>query len=112
MLGVFLVVFSYRSAFSLLNSLRNPFSWTRDRINVDMLMASTDMCLFTVLRGTFAKPKHVSFRGDAKRGIKRESAWRTSALKREASKRISAIDPVLKNSKRELIVELGDCREL
>mmetsp|Transcript_9414 Transcript_9414/g.22239 ORF Transcript_9414/g.22239 Transcript_9414/m.22239 type:complete len:404 (+) Transcript_9414:561-1772(+) len=51
--GTFLMLFSYRTAFAIITKLRNPFSWTKDRIEVDALMASTDLNLFTQLRLSF-----------------------------------------------------------
>jgi hypothetical protein len=53
MIGVFVVVASFRTAFSLLSRLRNPFSWTRDRIKIDSLLASTDHAIFVLLRANF-----------------------------------------------------------
>jgi len=53
LVGSFLMIFSYRSAYSIIFKLRNPFSWMKDRINVDELLASTEMCLFTQLRVSF-----------------------------------------------------------
>jgi Bestrophin, RFP-TM, chloride channel len=53
MIGVFVVVASFRTAFSLLSRLRNPFSWTRDRIKIDSILASTDHAIFVLLRANF-----------------------------------------------------------
>ncbi|KAL3930329.1 MAG: hypothetical protein SGBAC_011814 [Bacillariaceae sp.] len=41
------------TAFVIIIKLRNPFSWTKDRIQVDELLASTDLNLFTTLRLSF-----------------------------------------------------------
>lgn len=53
LIGVFVVTASFRTAYSLLARLRNPFSWTRDRIKVDSLLASTDRTVFAILRASF-----------------------------------------------------------
>lgn len=47
------MIFSYRSALAIVARLRNPFSWNKDRINVEELIASTEVNLFTVLRISF-----------------------------------------------------------
>ena len=48
-IGVFILVLSMRVALSFVTRLRNPFSMTSDRINVDCLMASTDRAVFSFL---------------------------------------------------------------
>lgn len=55
LIGVFVLVSSFRTAYSLLVRLRNPFSWTNDRIKVDNLLASTDRAIFALLRSNFKK---------------------------------------------------------
>lgn len=56
--GVFLLVLAYRTALALLVRLRNPFSWTSDRIKVDNLLASTDRSTFAMLRSSFQTAVH------------------------------------------------------
>lgn len=51
--GVFLLLLSFRTAFTLLMRLRNPFTWSPDCIRVDNLMASTDRTIFATLRSAF-----------------------------------------------------------
>ena len=51
--GVFLLLFAFRSAFSMITNLRNPFSWTVERIKVESLLASTDRTIFATLRANF-----------------------------------------------------------
>ena len=53
MIAVFAMVASFRTAYSLLARLRNPFSWSRDRISIDSLLASTDRTIFVSLRANF-----------------------------------------------------------
>jgi hypothetical protein len=58
MIGVFVLVASFRTSFSLLSRLRNPFSWTQDRIKIDSLLASTDRATFILLHSNFrAQPR-------------------------------------------------------
>jgi hypothetical protein len=57
LVGVFLPLMEYRSAVSRIRRIRNPRSWTRDRIKVDMLLTSTDMCLFAVMGSAFKDVK-------------------------------------------------------
>jgi len=51
--GVFFQTLALRSAYGLIVRLRNPFSWTIDRIRVDSLMAYSDMAIFVGLRAMF-----------------------------------------------------------
>jgi hypothetical protein len=114
--GLFLVLFSYRSAFSMMSRLRNPFSWCKDRIKVDMLLASTDMCLFTALRSSFeSQPelaeKKIDFKLSAKMaGQKRLTLASSIRTKRESARR-STIITAMRNPKREYLMELSECRE-
>jgi hypothetical protein len=57
LIGVFVLVASYQTSYCLFSRLRNPFSWDKDRIKVDSLMASTDQATFAVLRATFRPDK-------------------------------------------------------
>jgi len=52
-IGVFVLVCSMRVALSFVTRLRNPFSWTADRIKVDSLMAGSDRTVFAFLRARF-----------------------------------------------------------
>ena len=52
-MGVFIVTLALRSAYGLLMRLRNPFSWTVDRIRVDSLLASLDRSIFVHMRSMF-----------------------------------------------------------
>eukprot|EP00978_Attheya_sp_CCMP212_P048480 scaffold527263_cov63-Attheya_sp.AAC.1 len=58
-IGVFLLLFAFRSAFSMITNIRNPFSWTADRIKVESLLASSDSCIFATLRANFDGPSMV-----------------------------------------------------
>jgi hypothetical protein len=65
MLGVFVLLASYQTAYCLIVRLRNPFTWNKDRIKVDSLMASTDRATFALLRATFRSdtPNSVQTKG-------------------------------------------------
>jgi len=52
-IGVFVLVCSMRVALCFVTRLRNPFSWTADRIKVDSLMAGSDRTVFAFLRARF-----------------------------------------------------------
>jgi hypothetical protein len=125
--GLFLVLFSYRSAFSMISRLRNPFSWCKDRIKVDMLLASTDMCLFTVLRSAFESEPVASKKVDCRLStemagqkgplLASSKTWASSKAlassfrtKRETARR-SSIITALRNPKREHLMELSEMRE-
>jgi hypothetical protein len=57
MIGVFVLIASYQTAYCLLCRLRDPFSWNKDRTQVDSLIAGTERATFALLRAMFSPDK-------------------------------------------------------
>jgi len=79
-LGVFVQTFVIRSAYGLLVRLRNPFSWTVDRIKVDSLLASTDRSTFIHLRAMFCGATVQEAEFDLYAGYRSKANLRIEAL--------------------------------
>jgi hypothetical protein len=88
LIGVFVLVGSFRTAFSLLARLRNPFSWTRDRIKIDSLLASTDRAVFVLLRSNFRANDRD--RNDPRRRWLQRRIVEQKALERSMAHRVRA----------------------
>ena len=93
LIGVFVIMASFRTAYSLLSRLRNPFSWSRDRIKIDSLLASTDRAIFVLLRSNFRKIDRAE---QARRSADPRRRWaRTQTMERKAQKERNRRDEMI-----------------